>query len=152
MPPQMGLGKTISALALMVSRPSSDRIKTNLIVGPIALLKQWEIEIKKVTLSDSLFPPAPCPVYSALEAPASGAMRVMCFFYVFPSFSLFLSFSQFIFPFHSFILFFFSVDALPVSFSRPILGLSLLPNTESTKGYLESVLTHTHRSSSRTTG
>lgn len=50
----MGLGKTISALALMVSRPSSDRIKTNLIVGPIALLKQWEIEIKKVTLSKNL--------------------------------------------------------------------------------------------------
>ncbi|KAH8744671.1 SWI/SNF family DNA-dependent ATPase-like protein, partial [Diaporthe sp. PMI_573] len=44
----MGLGKTISALALMVSRPSSDsRNKTNLIVGPIALLKQWKIEIKK---------------------------------------------------------------------------------------------------------
>lgn len=44
----MGLGKTISALSLMVSRPSPDsRNKTNLIVGPIALLKQWEIEIKK---------------------------------------------------------------------------------------------------------
>lgn len=53
---KMGLGKTISALALMVSRPSSDRIKTNLIVGPIALLKQWEIEIKKVRLSNSLNP------------------------------------------------------------------------------------------------
>ncbi|KAH8754089.1 SNF2 family N-terminal domain-containing protein [Diaporthe sp. PMI_573] len=44
----MGLGKTISALALMVSRPSPDnRNKTNLIVGPVALLKQWEVEIKK---------------------------------------------------------------------------------------------------------
>ncbi|KAI3397780.1 hypothetical protein diail_10313 [Diaporthe ilicicola] len=43
----MGLGKTLSALALIVSRPSSERIKTNLIVGPVALLKQWEIEIKK---------------------------------------------------------------------------------------------------------
>lgn len=50
----MGLGKTLSALALMVSRPSSDRIKTNLIVGPVALLKQWEIEIKKVKLSNDL--------------------------------------------------------------------------------------------------
>lgn len=38
----------------MVSRPSSDRIKTNLIVGPVALLKQWEIEIKKVKLSNDL--------------------------------------------------------------------------------------------------
>ncbi|KAF3768671.1 hypothetical protein M406DRAFT_81901 [Cryphonectria parasitica EP155] len=43
----MGLGKTISTLALMVSRRSSDKIKTNLIVGPVALIKQWEIEIKK---------------------------------------------------------------------------------------------------------
>lgn len=44
----MGLGKTISTLALMVNRPSSDRaIKTNLIIGPVALIKQWETEIKK---------------------------------------------------------------------------------------------------------
>ncbi|SPQ19048.1 f785f566-b04f-4de8-b33a-3f32fa42f9e3 [Thermothielavioides terrestris] len=43
----MGLGKTISTLALMVSRPSSDRnIKTNLIVGPVALIKQWEQEVR----------------------------------------------------------------------------------------------------------
>ncbi|KAK0703564.1 SNF2 family N-terminal domain-containing protein [Lasiosphaeria miniovina] len=43
----MGLGKTISTLALMVSRPSFDNIKTNLIIGPVALIKQWEQEIKK---------------------------------------------------------------------------------------------------------
>lgn len=43
----MGLGKTISTLALMVNRPSSDRVKTNLIVGPVALIKQWETEIMK---------------------------------------------------------------------------------------------------------
>ncbi|KAJ4416620.1 hypothetical protein N0V82_006629 [Gnomoniopsis sp. IMI 355080] len=43
----MGLGKTISTLALLVSRQSSDRIKTNLIVGPVALVKQWEVEIAK---------------------------------------------------------------------------------------------------------
>ncbi|KXX74531.1 ATP-dependent helicase ULS1 [Madurella mycetomatis] len=43
----MGLGKTISTLALMVSRPSSDDIKTNLIIGPVALIKQWEQEVKK---------------------------------------------------------------------------------------------------------
>ncbi|KAI9759468.1 MAG: GTP-binding nuclear protein gsp1/Ran [Chaenotheca gracillima] len=43
----MGLGKTIQALALMVSRPSSDpRRKTTLIVAPVALMKQWEREIK----------------------------------------------------------------------------------------------------------
>lgn len=47
----MGLGKTISTLSLMVSRKSSDRIKTNLIVGPVALIKQWETEIKKKTKS-----------------------------------------------------------------------------------------------------
>ncbi|KAL8704575.1 MAG: hypothetical protein Q9201_002267 [Fulgogasparrea decipioides] len=43
----MGLGKTIQALALIVSRKSSDpSCKTTLIVAPIALLKQWEREIQ----------------------------------------------------------------------------------------------------------
>ena len=43
----MGLGKTIQALALMVARPSPDRgCKTNLIVCPVALLKQWDKEIQ----------------------------------------------------------------------------------------------------------
>ncbi|KAI9817232.1 MAG: hypothetical protein M1827_001345 [Pycnora praestabilis] len=42
----MGLGKTIQALALMISRPSIDpHRKTTLIVGPVALMKQWEREI-----------------------------------------------------------------------------------------------------------
>ena len=44
----MGLGKTIQALALMVSRRSPDpNRKTTLIVAPVALLKQWEREIKQ---------------------------------------------------------------------------------------------------------
>ncbi|KAL1871984.1 hypothetical protein VTK73DRAFT_1814 [Phialemonium thermophilum] len=43
----MGLGKTISTIALMVSRKASDKIKTNLIIGPVALIKQWEREIHK---------------------------------------------------------------------------------------------------------
>ena len=44
----MGLGKTIQALALMVARPSRDpERKTNLIVAPVALLRQWEQEIKE---------------------------------------------------------------------------------------------------------
>ena len=43
----MGLGKTIQAIALMVARASEDpRRKTNLIVAPVALLRQWELEIK----------------------------------------------------------------------------------------------------------
>jgi hypothetical protein len=44
----MGLGKTIQTLALLVSRPSKDpKCKTTLIIAPVALLKQWEREIKK---------------------------------------------------------------------------------------------------------
>ncbi|KAI9794521.1 MAG: hypothetical protein M1835_006528 [Candelina submexicana] len=43
----MGLGKTIQALSLIVSRPSPDpRRKTTLIIGPVALMKQWEREIQ----------------------------------------------------------------------------------------------------------
>jgi SNF2 family DNA or RNA helicase len=43
----MGLGKTIQALALMVTRRSEDLAnKTTLIVAPVALLRQWESEIK----------------------------------------------------------------------------------------------------------
>ncbi|MCJ1224733.1 hypothetical protein MMC12_001378 [Toensbergia leucococca] len=43
----MGLGKTVQALALLVSRKSNDPTrKTTLIVAPVALMKQWEREIK----------------------------------------------------------------------------------------------------------
>ncbi|KAL8713200.1 MAG: hypothetical protein Q9220_002721 [cf. Caloplaca sp. 1 TL-2023] len=43
----MGLGKTIQALALMVNRRSSDpHRKTTLVIAPVALLKQWEREIR----------------------------------------------------------------------------------------------------------
>ncbi|KAI4249743.1 MAG: hypothetical protein L6R40_000532 [Gallowayella cf. fulva] len=42
----MGLGKTIQAIALMVSRRSRDpNCKTTLIIAPVALMKQWEREI-----------------------------------------------------------------------------------------------------------
>ncbi|KAL3417170.1 SNF2 family domain-containing protein [Phlyctema vagabunda] len=43
----MGLGKTISSLALILSRPSTDKTrKTTLIVGPVALVRQWVREIQ----------------------------------------------------------------------------------------------------------
>ncbi|KAH7037102.1 SNF2 family N-terminal domain-containing protein [Microdochium trichocladiopsis] len=50
----MGLGKTISTLALIVSRQAQPapgqrtiKAKTNLIVGPVGLIRQWEREIAK---------------------------------------------------------------------------------------------------------
>ncbi|KAL8766510.1 MAG: hypothetical protein Q9209_006726 [Squamulea sp. 1 TL-2023] len=43
----MGLGKTIQAIALIVSRRSKDQnCKTTLIIAPVALLKQWDREIQ----------------------------------------------------------------------------------------------------------
>ncbi|KAI0125288.1 SNF2 family N-terminal domain-containing protein [Xylariales sp. AK1849] len=57
----MGLGKTISTLALMLSRPAQPSapgrsvVKTNLIVAPVALIKQWEREIRtKITRDHAL--------------------------------------------------------------------------------------------------
>ncbi|KAL2062122.1 hypothetical protein VTL71DRAFT_6388 [Oculimacula yallundae] len=47
----MGLGKTISALALLHAHPSNDAArKTNLIVGPVALVRQWDKELRQKTL------------------------------------------------------------------------------------------------------
>lgn len=44
---EMGLGKTVQALSLIVSRPSEDpRRKTTLVIAPVALMRQWEREIK----------------------------------------------------------------------------------------------------------
>jgi SNF2 family DNA or RNA helicase len=45
----MGLGKTISTLALILDRPAECRPKTNLIIGPLSLLRQWEEELAKKT-------------------------------------------------------------------------------------------------------
>jgi hypothetical protein len=45
---EMGLGKTISTLALIVSRRApDDEVKTNIVVSPVALCRQWEREISK---------------------------------------------------------------------------------------------------------
>ncbi|KAH7065246.1 SNF2 family N-terminal domain-containing protein [Macrophomina phaseolina] len=53
---EMGLGKTVQALSLIVSRPSEDPMrKTTLVVAPVALMRQWEREIKtKVKNSHAL--------------------------------------------------------------------------------------------------
>ncbi|KAK9687209.1 hypothetical protein K7432_014874, partial [Basidiobolus ranarum] len=44
----MGLGKTVQTLALLLTNkpPTDEKTKTTLIVGPLALIKQWESEIK----------------------------------------------------------------------------------------------------------
>ncbi|KAI2782111.1 SNF2 family N-terminal domain-containing protein [Daldinia loculata] len=52
----MGLGKTLSTIALMISRDTEpypwSNVKTNLIIAPVCLLKQWEREIKQKVLPD----------------------------------------------------------------------------------------------------
>ncbi|KAK8869977.1 hypothetical protein IAR55_000547 [Kwoniella newhampshirensis] len=46
----MGLGKTVQSIALMAANPSQDRrVKTTLIVAPLALLSQWKNEIESKT-------------------------------------------------------------------------------------------------------
>ncbi|KAG5919691.1 hypothetical protein E4U42_006438 [Claviceps africana] len=45
----MGLGKTISTLSLMLSNRAESYPRTNLIIGPLSLLRQWEEEIAKKT-------------------------------------------------------------------------------------------------------
>ncbi|KAG6053138.1 hypothetical protein E4U17_002497 [Claviceps sp. LM77 group G4] len=46
----MGLGKTISTLSLMLSNRAESRPKTNLIIGPLSLIRQWEEELMKKTI------------------------------------------------------------------------------------------------------
>ncbi|KAK8084286.1 SNF2 family N-terminal domain-containing protein [Apiospora hydei] len=52
----LGLGKTIQALALILSRPAAKRAKskTTLIVVPLSLLKQWEDEFERKVEPDIL--------------------------------------------------------------------------------------------------
>ncbi|KAI1463656.1 SNF2 family N-terminal domain-containing protein [Daldinia caldariorum] len=52
----MGLGKTLTTIALMLSRDAEPQtwanVKTNVIVAPVALLNQWQREIKQKILPD----------------------------------------------------------------------------------------------------
>ncbi|GBE87557.1 hypothetical protein SCP_1102340 [Sparassis crispa] len=50
---EMGLGKTVQMISVIVSNQSEDPMcKTNLIVAPLALLDQWQLEIEMKTNCD----------------------------------------------------------------------------------------------------
>ncbi|KAF9220758.1 hypothetical protein BS17DRAFT_786466 [Gyrodon lividus] len=64
---EMGLGKTVQIIALMVANASDDPIrKTNLIVAPMALLGQWELEIEMKTANGMK-----CLIYHGASKPKS---------------------------------------------------------------------------------
>jgi len=49
----MGLGKTLSSIAVIAGHPSEDRkVKTTLVVAPLALLEQYVTDSLSVTPSD----------------------------------------------------------------------------------------------------
>lgn len=49
----MGLGKTLSSIAVIAGHPSEDRkVKTTLVVAPLALLEQYVTDSFSVTPSD----------------------------------------------------------------------------------------------------
>ncbi|ORY31955.1 SNF2 family N-terminal domain-domain-containing protein [Naematelia encephala] len=51
---QMGLGKTVQTIALMALNKPDDKIKSTLIVAPLALLQQWKTEIETKTSLGSM--------------------------------------------------------------------------------------------------
>ncbi|KAF8838463.1 hypothetical protein BDN67DRAFT_971507 [Paxillus ammoniavirescens] len=64
---EMGLGKTVQIIALMVANASDDpRCKTNLIIAPVALLGQWELEIEMKTANGMK-----CLIYHGANKPRS---------------------------------------------------------------------------------
>ncbi|GMM27508.1 translocase [Martiniozyma asiatica (nom. inval.)] len=50
----MGLGKTVQAMSIMLANKSKNsNVKTNLIIGPVSLLQQWQQEMK-LKIKDSI--------------------------------------------------------------------------------------------------
>ncbi|KIK91296.1 hypothetical protein PAXRUDRAFT_830977 [Paxillus rubicundulus Ve08.2h10] len=64
---EMGLGKTVQIIALMVANASNNPLcKTNLIIAPLALLGQWELEIEMKTANGMK-----CLIYHGANKPRS---------------------------------------------------------------------------------
>lgn len=51
---QMGLGKTVQMISLILAHRAESKPRTTLVVVPLALVEQWRLEIEEKTRDDAL--------------------------------------------------------------------------------------------------